>query len=210
VTQLGERGLSIWRIHEVAWVEYPQRHPTRRLEPHHGFVSWEVSMTESTALTSRRGLGGMAALIGGALMIVSVWVPWLDTQVEDPTGWDVYTALSDSGRNVLYEHNFFDTGFSPLFSGLTVLIAGGVLGLLGLGMLASLRGGAVRLPGAAAGAMSLLALLILLVAVANLFSLFATGPGSGIVDPAYGLYLLAAGGVIGFFGVIMGMARGRS
>ena len=33
-------------------------------------------MTTRENLSSRRGLGGFAALIGAALMIVSVFVPW--------------------------------------------------------------------------------------------------------------------------------------
>lgn len=167
-------------------------------------------MTSGTALTSRRGIGGLAALIGGALMIASVWMPWLDTQLDDQTGWDTYTALSDGGRNVLYEHTFFDTGFSPFLSGLAMLIAGGLLALIGLGMLVSLRGGASRLPAAGAVVLDVLALLVLVAGAVNLFSLFTTGPGTGIVDPAFGLYLLAAGGMVGFAGVTVGLARGRS
>jgi len=167
-------------------------------------------MAGSAALASRRGLGGIAAVVGGALMIVSVWMPWLDLQVEDPTGWDTYTALSDNGRNVLYEHNFFDAGFSPFFSGLAILIAGGLVALIGLAMFASLRGGAMAVPGAGVAVLSLLALLVLLTGATNLFSLYVTGPGSGIIDPAYGLYVLPVGGLVGFLGVSLGLARGRS
>ncbi|MBU1225829.1 MAG: hypothetical protein KJ698_01275 [Actinobacteria bacterium] len=167
-------------------------------------------MATGTSLSSRRGLGGFAAMIGGALMAVSVWTPWLDTQTDDPTGWDIYTTLSDSGRNLFYEHNFFDPGFSPFFSGLTMLIAGGLLALIGLALLASVRGGAFSLPGAAVAVLDVLALLIFVAAAVNLFSLFTTGPGTGILDPAYGLYLLAGGGLVGFIGVLSASLRSPS
>ncbi|MBM3695623.1 MAG: hypothetical protein FJW79_06800 [Actinobacteria bacterium] len=164
----------------------------------------------STSLSSRRGLGGFAALVGGALMIVSVFLPWFDTPAGDVTGWDTYTALSDSGRNIFYEHSFFEDGFSPFFSGVSMLIAGGLLALIGLALVASVRGGAFRLPAAGRLALAVLAILILVAGISNLASLFATGPGRGIVDPGYGLYLLTAGALLGFIGVPVGGGKGRS
>jgi hypothetical protein len=168
-------------------------------------------MTTSTSSAPRRVVGGFMALIGGALMIVSVFLPWLDTQGEDPTGWDTYTTLSDAGRNIFYEHNFYASGFSPFFSGLTIMIAGGLLALIGLVMLASLRGGVSRLPKAAVTPLMVVGLLIFVVAAADPFSLLSTGPGRGILDPGIGLYLVPVGALLGEIGIVsLGIKRAHS
>ena len=162
---------------------------------------------ESTSLSSRRGLGGFAALAGGALMIVSVFLPWIG----DMTGWDSVntdiTSIRSTG-DFFKNPAFADSGFSPFFTGLTILIAGGLMVLIGLAMLASLRGGAFRLPGAGMFVLALLGVLIAIVGVTNLPSLYATGPAG--VNPAYGLFLLTAGALVGFLGVVAGIGRGRS
>jgi hypothetical protein len=48
------------------------------------------------------------------------------------------------------------------------------------------------------------------VGVTNLASLYATGPGAGMLDPAYGLFVLTAGALIGFFGILGGASKGDS
>jgi len=161
----------------------------------------------ASVLSSRRGIGGLVVMLGGALMIASVWLPWLDTQADDPTGWDTYTALTDAGHNGFYEGSFFNSGFSPLFSGLSVLIAGCMVAVIGLAMILVLRATppvGVRL------AMLLVAIAVMIVAGLNLLSLFRTGPGSGILDPAFGMYLAAAGGFVGLLGVAVGVAPDRT
>lgn len=160
-----------------------------------------------SVLSSRRGIGGLVVMLGGALMVASVWLPWLDTQADDPTGWDTYTALTDAGRNGFYEGSFFNSGFSPLFSGLSVLIVGCVFAVIGLAMILALRRTppiGVRL------AMILVGMTAMIVAGLNLLSLLRTGPGSGIVDPALGMYLAAAGGFVGLLGVALGVAPDRT
>ena len=169
-------------------------------------------MTTGSSLSSRRGLGGFAALIGGAAMIVSVFLPWIG----GATGWDsVNQELTSDITNVStgdFFHNptFADSGFSPFFTGLSILIAGGLLVLIGLAMLASLRGGAFRLPGAGKFIIAVLAVLIAIVGVTNLASLYATGDAD-VWSPEYGLFVLTAGALIGFLGVLGGVTgRGRS
>ena len=181
-------------------------------------------MAKSTSLTSRRGLGGFAALIGAALMIVSVFLPWFSSGDQSFSGWDsVNPSLADI-RNAdqaietivdagnFYENAYFDpaSSFSPFFTGLSILIAGGLLALISLAMLASLRGGAFRLPPAGQFVVGLLGVLIAIVGVTNLPSLYATGPGSEFLKPEYGLFLLTAVGLIGFFGIIAGTGKGDS
>jgi hypothetical protein len=163
----------------------------------------------SMSLTSRRGLGGVSALIGGAAVIVSVFLPWLGYPSGDTvTGWDTYAFASGTAR-WFTRHAFSAIGFSPGFSGVSVLIAGGVLVLLALAMLFSLAGGAFRLGVAAAVVLGVLALLAFIVGGANLASLYATGDPD-LVTPGYGLFVLSAGAVIGLVGVWAGISRARS
>jgi hypothetical protein len=166
-------------------------------------------MATSTVLSSRRGLGGFAALAGAALMIVSVFLPW----VGDVTGWDSVnqeiTSIRSAG-DFYVNPAFADSGFSPFFTGLSILIAGGLLALVSLAMLASLKGGAFRLPSAGHLALTVLGVIIAVVGVTNLASLYATGPGAGMLDPAYGLFVLTAGALIGFFGILGGASKGDS
>lgn len=166
-------------------------------------------MTTSTSLSSRRGLGGFAALVGGALMIVSVFLPWLGSPLggQSVTGWDTYDLAS--GTEKFFVQEAFSTGFSPLFSGLSVLIAGGLLALIALAMLGSLSGGAFRLPAGGIFILGILALLIFVVGGTNLASLYATGDPD-VVTPEWGLYLLAGGAIIGLLGVGVGIGKGRS
>jgi hypothetical protein len=168
-------------------------------------------MTTRENLSSRRGLGGFAALIGGALMIVSVFLPWFSGAEASYSGWDavVEDVTNVEGTGDFYISPAFGSGFSPFFTGLSVLIAGGLLVLIGVAMLFSLSGGAFRLPGFWVFLLGLLALLIFIVGVTNLISLYATGD-SDVWSPEWGLYLLTAGAAIGLLGVWVGISRGRS
>lgn len=166
-------------------------------------------MTARVNVSSRRGMGGFLALLGGAAMIVSVFVPWFGTTASY-SGWDsvVKSVENVSGTGDFFQAHWLSTsGFSPYFTGLSVLIAGVLLVLIGLAMLFSLKGGAFRLPGIAVFLLGLLALLIAVVGVTNLISLFATR-GSGQISPEWGLYLLTAGAAVGLIGTWIGLGRG--
>jgi hypothetical protein len=141
-----------------------------------------------------------------------VFLPWLGTNGPSYTGWDavVEDVTNVSGTGDFFETPFFaESGFSPFFTGLSVLIAGGALALIGLAMLFSLSGGAFRLSGFVMFVLGLLALLIFIVGVTDLISLYATGDPD-LVTPEWGLYLLTAGALIGLLGVWVGIGRGRS
>jgi hypothetical protein len=170
-------------------------------------------MATSRSLSSRRGLGGFAALVGAALMIVSVFLPWFRGGGVSVTGWDsVNTKITSirSAGDFFKNPAFANSGFSPFFTGLSILIAGGLLALISLAMLASLRGGAFRLPAAGHLALTALGIVIAAVGVTNLASLYATGPGSELLKPEYGLFILTAGALIGFFGILGGAGKGDS
>ena len=169
-------------------------------------------MTTRQNLSTRRGLGGFVALVGGALMIVSVFFPWFQGAGSSYSGWDavVEDIQSVQGAGDFFANPYFAaSGFSPFFTGLSVLIAGVLLALIGLLMLLSLSGGAFRLPGVWVFIVGVLALAIAIVGVTNLASLLATGD-SNVVSPEWGLYMLTAGAVIGLLGVWVGIGRGRS
>lgn len=169
-------------------------------------------MTTRENLSSRRGLGAFAALIGAALMIVSVFLPWFEGAGSSYSGWDavVEDVTNIGGTGDFYHSPFFAAdGFSPFFTGLSVLIAGVLLAVIGLLMLVSLSGGAFRLPGFWMFIVGLLALAVAVVGVTNLASLYATGD-SDLVSPEWGLFLLTAGAVVGLLGVWVGIGRGRS
>lgn len=165
-------------------------------------------MTNGESLSSRRGLGGFAALAGGVAMIVSVFLSWLTSTSGNAsvTGWDTFEQAA--GTEQWFVRETFTTGFSPFFSGLSVLIAGALLTLIGLAMLFSLSGGAFRLPSAGIFLLGLLALLIFLVGITNLVSVYATDD-LGLVDPQYGLFLLTGGATVGLLGVWLGVGGGK-
>jgi hypothetical protein len=167
-------------------------------------------MTAGQSLSSRRGLGGLAALAGGMLMTVSVFLPWLGypSAGTTVTGWDTY-ALASGTAQWFTRHAFSAGGFSPGFAGVSVLLAGGLLVLLGAVMLLSLAGGAFRLGLAAILILGALALVAFIVGGSNLTSLYATGDPDA-VTPEYGLFVLSAGAVMGLLGVWVGLGRGRS
>jgi len=79
-----------------------------------------------------------------------------------------------------------------------------------LALLASVRGGAFALAGAGKLVVVVLAGLAVIVGVTNLASVYGSGPGAGLLDPEYGLFLLTAGALIGFLGVVAGLGKSRS
>lgn len=169
-------------------------------------------MTDRKSLSSRRGFGAFLALLGGAAMIVSVFLSWFNAGGPAFSGWDavVDDAMNVSGVGDFYESPFFaESGFSPFFTGLSVLIVGILLALIGLAMLASLRGGAFHLPGFMQVVLGVLALAIALVGVTNLASLYATR-GTDLIKPEYGLFILTAGAVVGMLGVWLGIGGDES
>ena len=175
--------------------------PAPVAEPREGLVPTAKSSS------SRRGIGGFAAVVGGALMVVSVFLPWIKGGALAGTGWDTFNA--GSGVEKLFVTHAFGTGFSPLFTGLSVLIAGGVLALICWAMLGSLVGGAFRLPAGGGIIVGIIALLAFVGGATNLASLYATGD-SAVVTPEFGLFLLAAGALVGLLGAWVGAGKGRS
>jgi len=74
---------------------------------------------------------GVIALAASAGLVASVFWAWLVPVLgsgDEMTGWEVYQAAGDTGENSFLISDAFREGFSPLFTGLSVVIAGGLLG----------------------------------------------------------------------------------
>ena len=165
-------------------------------------------MAKGSSLNSRRGLGGLTALAGGFLMILSVFAPWIyyPASTLTVTGWDTY-QLAAGADKWFTRDGFATSGFSPGFSGISVLIAGLVLALIGLAMVFSVLG-ASRLSLGSTLVLGLVALLVFIVGCTNLVSLYATADQQA-VRPGWGLFAVAAGALAGLAGVWAGVGRGR-
>jgi hypothetical protein len=161
-------------------------------------VEWSPAASVGIASggLSRRRLGGWAAMVGGVLMIVSAFLPWLRSPRSGAiwTGWGYVDRLL--GIEKLFLWGFYSTGFNPFFTGLAVVIAGGLLVLVGLAMLRSRRARAFASRAAGRAGLVTIALLTLIVGFSSLISCHARG-----VRPLYGLYLLAAATLVGVLGV---------
>jgi len=146
----------------------------------------------------------LAAIIGGAMMMVGAFLPWLKSGLGpgSMTGWDAYTMASGSERFFIL--NAFASDFSPMFTGMSVLIAGAVMALIGLYRFFRVRRALPPPPAAAKVAGALLLLAVIVIGLANLLSVFSFGPGRGLLDPDYGLYLVTGGAIIGSLGVVIG------
>ena len=146
---------------------------------------------------------GFLALLMAAGVIASAFWPWLEPVAGDSmSGWDIYESTADTGDNPFLITEAFRTGFSPLLTGLSVVIAGGVLAAAALVLMVSPK---VKQPsqwGVPKGmgtVISLLGFAVLLVPIINLCSLMFTQPRPYLIQPGAGLMggfvLAGVGGV---------------
>ncbi len=158
-------------------------------------------MADSRPNTKTRTVGGIVALIGAGLMAAMVWAPWLGSNGETITGWDIHEQAT--GSQQWYIGDFVDPNFSPFFPALPILITAGVVGLLAILLLSR--------PVSTGGGMAvrLLAALAFLVSIVDLISIIVTGPGSDIVSFEWGLIGVAVGGFVGVLGLSMGSGVSR-
>lgn len=163
----------------------------------------------SSSVTGRRlkrpYVCGVIALLASAGLIASVFWAWLVpvlASADEMTGWEIYQAAGDTGENSFLIADAFRDGFSPLFTGLSVAIAGGVLAALALVLMVSPKAQQPSKWGVPAGLGSLIALVglaVLFIPLVNLSSLIMTQPRPYLIQPGGGLtggFLLAAVGGI--------------
>jgi hypothetical protein len=164
----------------------------------------EPVRAESGRRLKRPYVCGFLALLMAAGLIASVFLPWLSPVLgeDDLSGWDVYQSTGDTGDNPFLISEAFRTSFSPLFTGLSVVIAGGVLAAAALVLMASPK---VKqpsqwgIPKGLGTPIMLLGFAVFLVPTVNLLSLVSTQhrpyliqPGGGLIG---GMLLAAVGGM---------------
>jgi hypothetical protein len=103
-------------------------------------------MTTRENLSSRRGLGAFAALIGAALMIISVFLPWFEGAGSSYSGWDaVVEDVTNIGVPGTSSQPILHRRLQSVLHRLTVLTPGSCSRCRLL--MLSLFGGAFRMPG---------------------------------------------------------------
>ncbi len=141
-------------------------------------------------------IGSLLALLGGIVVVVSTWLPWAGSFGLNITGWDIFNGADNIGQRFIQV-----VDGKPTFTGLTLVIVGGLLILFALVMVLSRKKGlAVLTLVFALGAVAL--------AVITMISLKTLGSGgfSFGLSLQYGSYLMGAFGVVGVAGSIVALA----
>ena len=138
--------------------------------------------------------GGAVVLIAALLIIIGTFTPWASSS--GPYG---YVSVSTSGWDTVdyMENKVFDwNDGKPVFSGLCSLIAGCLLALLAILAMASRNKGL-------AGLAFFFAILALIMAATNTYSILSAGTGTTI---GFGMILFLIGAAGSLAGGIMGMS----
>ena len=162
--------------------------------------------------SANRVAGCVVAAAGGVAMIAGTYMTWLSAGAAHVSGWNLYHEEADLNQNVFYIGHMF-TKTSPFLTGLTTLIVGiALVVIVALTMaLPASRSSAERAgkwavnPGVAL-LVVLLAVCVLVGGVWNMVSWLTTGRDSN-ASAAAGLYVVAAGGIAGFMGLVRAIAR---
>jgi hypothetical protein len=153
---------------------------------------------------------GVLALMMAAGVAASAFWPWLTPVLggNAVSGWDIYQSAGDTGENVFLITEAFREGFSPLFTGLSVIVAAGVMAASALALMTSPKTPQPSQWGIPRGRgvpIALLGFAVFLVCLVNLFSLMITQPRPYLIQPGGGLIggclLAAVGGMALVIGV---------
>lgn len=147
--------------------------------------------------------GVLGLLMAGGLAASAFW-PWLTPVLggDAVSGWDIYQSAGGTGENAFLITEAFRDGFSPLFTGLTIIVAGGVLAVAAVVLILAPKvpqpsqWGVPRWLGAL---VSLTGFVVLLTSLVSLASLIFTQPRPYLINPGAGLiggvFLAAMGGL---------------
>jgi hypothetical protein len=162
-------------------------------------VSRAVAAGVGAAGSTGRHLSGWATLVGGVLMVVAAFLPWIQIRTGPRfwTGWDYASQMR--GIRKLFIWDFWSTGFSPFFTGLAVVVAGGLLVLIAVAMLAARGGGTLALRAAAKPWPVIIAGLALIVGITNLVASFRAAATE------WAFYLPFVGALLGAVGVAIAL-----
>jgi hypothetical protein len=152
----------------------------------------EPTLPQTGRRLKRPYVCGVLALLMAAGVAASAFWPWLTPVLggEEVSGWDIYRSAGDTGQNSFLIAEAFRAGFSPLFTGLSVVAAGGVLAAAALLLLGSPKVEQPAPRGIPAGMVTLVVLLGLLAfvpSVVSLFSVVFTQPRPYLIEPSVGL-----------------------
>jgi hypothetical protein len=165
------------------------------------------------AIARSRGIGALVAVAGALLMILGIFLPWLEyADVRRLSGWKVYQDHVDSGGNgFVVTRVFSDEATSILFTGFTILIAAILVVLAALWVLGLARKGGLglrKLEGPVAFPAIQLANLALGLAIIDLVMVLA-GDHADPVQAGPGLFVVVAGGLLACIGMFAAVRTRR-
>jgi hypothetical protein len=159
--------------------------------------------------TAQTLLGMTIALVGGGLVIVASFLPWLRHPNVTLTGWDLVDSTPRGGGNPLLIMNAF-AEFDPMATGLTTVILGGLMAMLAVVVLVAPK----QLPPSRAWVPDEVILIMvpimgcaMLAAIFNVVSALSPNASAAGVEIEYGLFVLCAGVVVWLVGMLVEMSR---
>jgi len=165
------------------------------------------------AIARSRSIGALVAVAGALLMILGIFLPWLDyADARRLSGWKVYQDHVDSGGNGFVVTRMFSAeATSILITGFTILIAAILVILAALWVLGLARKGGLglrKLEGPVAFPAIQLANLALGLAIIDLVMVLA-GNHADPVQAGPGLYVVVAGGLLACIGMFTAVRTRR-
>lgn len=169
-----------------------------------------VSVASRASSQRARWPGGLA-VAGGMVMMISVFLPWWESSSYAETGWDEFLFMRDLGfSRAWFVQPVEVSGWWGLyFSALSVLIAGVLLSVIGGALVVRSRRNLAPWRVSGRLTLGLVAAVLVLVGIANLITALLIRLDVDFwLDPGFGMYVLAAGAMAGFLGVVLGLRRG--
>lgn len=159
--------------------------------------------------TAQTLLGMAISLVGGGLVIVASFLPWLRHPNVTLTGWDLVDPTRRDGGNPFLIMNAF-ADFDPMVTGLTTVILGGLMALLAVVTLVSRKQpppSRAYVPDEVILVMVPIMGCAMLAAIFNVVSAFSPNASSAGVEIEYGLFVLCAGVIVWLVGMLVEMSR---
>ena len=162
--------------------------------------------------SANRVAGGLVAAAGGAAMIAGTYITWLSAGGTGFSGWDFYHMRSDVQQNVFFIGHMFTktspflTGLSTLIIGIALVVIAALTVVLPASRSSAERSGKWTVNPGLAMLVVLLAVCVLVGGIWNMVSWLTTGRDSNASAGA-GLYVVAAGGIAGFMGLVRAVSH---
>jgi hypothetical protein len=161
------------------------------------------------AWTAQTLLGMAIALVGGGLVIVASFLPWLRHPNVTLTGWDLVDPTRRGGGNPFLIMNAF-ADFDPMATGLTTAVLGGLMVLLAVVVLAAPKQpppSRAYVPDEVILVMVPINGCAMLAAIFNVVSAVSPNASAVGVGIEYGLFVLCAGVIVWLVGMLIEMSR---